>query len=128
MRQGCRIRDYTDDEMVSSPPNGVTMRQTVSAYLTTGFEEKTMNQCNVIGLDTAKSIFHMVEVNQKGKELHRKKLRRNQVLAVFTQMTPAIIAMESCSGAHYWARRFAEAGPQVKLLPAQHVKGYLRGQ
>jgi transposase len=82
----------------------------------------------ILGLDLAKTIFHLVVVNRAGKELSRKKLRRSQVMQYFTQLDPCQIAMEACASAHYWARQFKAMGHEVRLLPPQHVKGYLRGQ
>jgi transposase len=35
--------------------------------------------------------------------------------------------MEACYSSHYWARRFEEMGHTVKLLPAQHVTRFVRG-
>jgi transposase len=35
--------------------------------------------------------------------------------------------MESCASAHYWARELSRFGHQVKLIPPQYVKPYLRG-
>lgn len=36
--------------------------------------------------------------------------------------------MEACGSSHYWGREFQKLGHEVQLLPAQHVKAYLRGQ
>ncbi|NHN40016.1 IS110 family transposase [Pseudomaricurvus alcaniphilus] len=87
-----------------------------------------MDKFNVIGLDTAKSIFHLVELHANGKELACRQLRRSQLLRRMANLKPTTIAMEACSSSHYWGRRFREMGHQVVLLPAQHIKGYLRGQ
>jgi len=35
--------------------------------------------------------------------------------------------MEACYSSHYWAREFERYGHQVKLIPAQHVKPFTRG-
>jgi transposase len=81
-----------------------------------------------IGLDIAKNVFHLVELDEHGKQTHRKKLRRSQIKEFFVQHPVCVIAMEGCAGCHYWAREFKAMGHEVKLLPPQHVKGYLRGQ
>ena len=81
-----------------------------------------------IGMDIAKNVFHLVELDSHGKQTHRKKLRRAQVIRFFVQHAVCTIAMEGCAGSHYWARELKALGHQVKLLPPQHVKGYLRGQ
>jgi transposase len=82
----------------------------------------------IIGLDLAKNIFHLAIINQVGKPLRRKMLRRSQVSSFVAKLEPATIAMEACSSAHYWARSFRDMGHSVLLLPAQHVKAFLRGQ
>ena len=82
----------------------------------------------IIGLDLAKNLFHLAALNQVGKSIKRKKLRRRQVREYFIQLEPCKIAMEACASAHYWAREFRHMGHQVVLLPPQHVKAYLRGQ
>lgn len=81
-----------------------------------------------IGLDLAKNIFHMVALDQQGKPNQRKKFSRKQLVHYFSNLEPTIVAMEACGSAHYWARQFTQYGHQVSLLPAQHVKAYLRGQ
>ncbi|HAS64225.1 MAG TPA: IS110 family transposase, partial [Vibrio sp.] len=63
-----------------------------------------MTQHKIIGIDLAKNIFFLVEINHKGKNLGRKKLQRSKLLNYVANQTPSIIAMEACSGAHYWAR------------------------
>lgn len=87
-----------------------------------------MNQYSVIGLDTAKSTFHLVELMPNGREVGRRQLRRSQVSRHFANLAPKRIAMEACSAGHHWARCFQSMGHQVEMLPAQHIKGYLRGQ
>lgn len=81
-----------------------------------------------IGLDLAKNIFHMVEVDQHGKTCQRKKFSRAQLVSYFSTKETLHIAMEACGSAHYWARQLRTYGHTVELLPAQHVKAYLRGQ
>ncbi|WP_419640391.1 IS110 family transposase, partial [Thiolapillus sp.] len=75
----------------------------------------------------AKNVFHAVCCDQYGKQVGRKLLRRNQVLAYFAQMESCLVGMESCGSAHYWARELQKPGHQVKLIPPQYVKPYLRG-
>lgn len=40
---------------------------------------------------------------------------------------PAEIVMEACYSSHYWGRLFATMGHTVRLLPAQHVAPFVRG-
>lgn len=87
-----------------------------------------MKHSTLIGFDLAKNIFHLVEVNHRGKQIRRKSLRRAQVTAFFANQATTHIAMEACSGAHYWARCFQQMGHTVSILPPQHVTAYRRGQ
>ena len=77
---------------------------------------------SVIGLDLAKSIFHLVGLDRHGKQGLKKKLRRTQMRPYFANLKPCTVAMEACASSHYWARELRKLGHQVKLLPAQHVK------
>ncbi len=86
-----------------------------------------MNKITTIGLDTAKSVFHLVGCDQRGKIVNRKMLRRAQLLNFFANIPACLVGMEACSGSHHWARELDKLGHTVKLIPAQHVKAYLRG-
>lgn len=81
-----------------------------------------------IGLDLAKNVFHAVKLDRGGKLKWRKKFSRRQLQSYFANRQPTRVAMEACASAHYWARLLGSQGHSVVLLPAQHVKGYLRGQ
>lgn len=87
-----------------------------------------MNKSTTIGIDLAKTVFFVVVLDQRGRQARRKKLRRSELLPFLANYPEAMIAMEACSGAHYWAREMESLGHVVELLPAQHIKGYLRGQ
>ena len=87
-----------------------------------------MVNCKTIGLDIAKNTFFLVMLDEKGKETSRKKLSRKQMLTFFSNQPVCKIALEACASSHYWGRKFQKLGFEVELLPAQHVKGYLRGQ
>jgi transposase len=80
-----------------------------------------------IGLDIAKSIFHVFGVNQAGRQVQKKQLKRKQVLMYFANLEPCLVAMEACGGAHYWAREFMALGHQVRLIAPQYVKPYVKG-
>lgn len=80
-----------------------------------------------IGLDIAKAVFHFVAVNQVGRFINKKQLKRKHVLAYTAKLDPCTIVMEACGGAHYWARAFVSQGHQVKLIAPQYVKPYVKG-
>lgn len=79
------------------------------------------------GLDIAKTIFHFVGLDQHGKLIKKKQLRRKQLLSYFAQLPPCLVGIEACASSHYWARELEKLGHQVKLLAPQHVKPFVRG-
>ena len=40
-----------------------------------------------------------------------------RVLAFFSQLQPSVVAMEACSGAHFWGREIDKLGHEVLLIP-----------
>ena len=86
-----------------------------------------MNEITTIGLDLAKHEFHVVGCDRHGKMVKRKVLRRGQVRTYFANLPACVVGMEGCASAHYWARERGELGHEVRLVPAQHVKAYVRG-
>ena len=79
-----------------------------------------------IGIDLAKSVFQVHGVDQRGKPVVLKRLRRKQMLTYFAQLSPCLIGMEACGGAHYWARKLQAQGHAVKLMAPQFVKPYVK--
>ena len=86
-----------------------------------------MAEITTVGLDLAKHTFHVVGCNRHGKELNRRMLRRGQVMGYFANLPKCRVGMEACASAHFWARRLKEQGHEVRLIPPQHVKAYVRG-
>ena len=81
-----------------------------------------------IGLDIAKNVFQVHGVGANGQVIVRRQLRRAQVLEFFSRVSPCLIGLEACSGAHYWARQIAALGHEVRLMPPQYVKPYVKRQ
>ena len=79
-----------------------------------------------IGLDIAKSCFQVHGVDEHGKTAVQKRLRRTQVLDYFANLPPCLIGIEACATAHHWARELSKLGHDVKLMPPQFVKAYLK--
>lgn len=80
-----------------------------------------------IGLDIAKTEFHLFAVNCAGKLVKKKQLKRKQVLSYLAQLEPCLVVMEACGGANYWAREFIALGHDVKLIAPQYVKPFVKG-
>jgi transposase len=82
----------------------------------------------VIGLDIAKNIFQVHGVDETGQPAIRRKLRRSDVLPLFSRLEPSLVGIEACHTAHYWAREIAALGHTVRLMPPQFVKPYIKSQ
>lgn len=80
-----------------------------------------------IGLDIAKSVFHLFAMSKTGRLVKKKQLKRSQVLLFMANIEPCLIVMEACGSAHYWAREFMRLGHQVKLIAPQYVKPFVKG-
>jgi len=79
-----------------------------------------------IGLDTSKHVFQIHGVDATERPVLRKKLRRGQVESFFARLAPTLIGLEACGGAHHWARVLQGLGHEVRLLPPQYVKPYVK--
>ena len=88
--------------------------------------EPSMNEITTIGLDLAKHVFQVHGVDAAGATVLRKQLRRAQVLAFFSRLPRCLVGMEACATAHYWARELSALGHEVRLMPAQYVKAYIK--
>lgn len=79
-----------------------------------------------IGLDLAKSVFQLHAIDEQGAVILRKRLTRGQVLPTLAKIPPCVVGMEACGSAHHWAREIQVLGHEVRLMPAQYVKPYVK--
>lgn len=79
-----------------------------------------------IGLDLAKNVFQVHGVDERGKVVLRKQLRREQVVEFFARLPACVVGMEACGSAHHWARVLQGQGHSVRLMAAQFVKPYVK--
>lgn len=79
-----------------------------------------------IGIDLAKNVFQVHGVDEKGKTVLKRQLKRAQMLAFFANLTPCRIGMEACGSAHYWARKLQTLGHTVQLIAPQYVKPFVK--
>lgn len=78
-----------------------------------------------VGINLAKNVFALHGVNEAGKpEMLRPSVPRAKLNALVAGLPPCLIGIEACSGAHYWARQFAQHGHTVKLIAPKFVTPY----
>ncbi|CAJ1842478.1 IS110 family transposase ISAs16 [Aeromonas hydrophila] len=83
-------------------------------------------KATTIGIDLAKHLFQLHGVDQHGKTVLKRQLKRDQMLSFFTNLPPSLIGMEACGSAHYWANKLQGMGHTVKLMAPQFVKPYVK--
>ncbi|MBL0941722.1 MAG: transposase, partial [Alphaproteobacteria bacterium] len=83
-------------------------------------------QVKTIGIDLAKNIFQVYGVDQYGHPVLQKRLSRGKLAEFMVNLPPCLVGMEACGGAHYWARKFASFGHEVRLMNPQYVKPYVK--
>ncbi|MCG1019686.1 MULTISPECIES: IS110 family transposase [Burkholderiaceae] len=81
-----------------------------------------------LGIDLGKRWFHVVRCDASGHTVLREKLNRNQLLQFMAQHSACLVGIETCCGSQYLARKFQSFGHNVKLLPAQYVKPFVKSQ
>lgn len=85
-----------------------------------------MENIKTLGIDLAKNVFQLHGMDAKGKCVLRKRLTRTKLTEFIANLQPCTIAMEACTGAHYWARSFQSMGHTPKMMAPQFVKPYVQ--
>lgn len=79
-----------------------------------------------LGIDLAKPSFALHGVDSSGKVLLKKNVSRKKLTETLINLPPCLIGMEGYASAHYWARVLKQFGHDVKLMPTQFVKSYVK--
>lgn len=85
-----------------------------------------MEMITTIGLDIAKSVFQVHGIDAAGKVVIRRRLSRARVLPFFEKLPRCLVGLEACNTSHHWARELIALGHDVRLMPAQYVKPYVK--
>ena len=79
-----------------------------------------------VAIDLAKTVFQIHGVDEHGKTIVKKQIKRDQMAVFFVNLPPCLIGMEACGSAHHWARKLTGMGHVVKLMAPQYVKPYVK--
>lgn len=82
----------------------------------------------VYGVDLGKNVFHVVGFDVSGAVVQRVKFRRETLLAFFEGAVRTLVGIEACPGSQWLARKLQAMGHQVRIVPAQFVKPYVKSQ
>lgn len=80
-----------------------------------------------VGIDLGKNTFHLIGMDARGRIVLRRKVSRGQLQSCLANLPVCLIGLEACAGAHHVGRQLAALGHDVRLLPAQYVKPFLKG-
>ena len=89
--------------------------------------QKTPATITTIGIDLGKNTFHLVGLDKRGAIVLQQKVSRSQLGRRLANIPRCLIGMEACSGSHHIGRQLAAVGHNVRLIPAQYVKPFLKG-
>jgi transposase len=83
-----------------------------------------MDKITTVGIDLAKSVFSLHGVDETGRMALRRTVRRDKLMEAVAALSPCVIGMEACSGAHEWGRQFQKLGHTVRLMAPKFVAPY----
>jgi transposase len=79
-----------------------------------------------VGVDLAKNVFEVAVADERYRVIQRKRLSRARFQQWIGQQETSVWVLEACGSAHHWGRRLQELGHEVRLLPAQYVRAYVK--
>src|SRR5258708_21504965 len=79
-----------------------------------------------VAVDLAKNVFELALADERWKIIERARLTRAQFERWFDNRKVDRVVMEACGSAHHWARTLRARGIEVRLLPAQYVRAYVK--
>lgn len=85
-----------------------------------------MEQISRIGMDTSKHVFELHGVDGAERPVLRKRFRRKEMVTFFERLKPTAIGIEACGASHHWARLLTSLGHEVRMMPPQYVKPYVK--
>ncbi len=85
-------------------------------------------QIAVLGIDLGKNSCSVVGLDRAGRVVLRRRLHRDSVVKLAAGMSPCVVAMEACCGAHHLGRVLREQGHQVRLMSPEYVRPYVKAQ
>jgi transposase len=79
-----------------------------------------------IAIDTSKHVFTLHGVDEQDRPVLRRDLKRHQVEPFFAKLPHTEVVLEACGGSHHWGRVLLRLGHQVRLIPPQYVKPFVK--
>ncbi len=87
-----------------------------------------MTKDTMIGVDLAKNVFQLHAASMTGQPQFCRKMSRQSFPGFMAKQPPAVVVMDACGSARYWAREMAKLGHEVKLIAPRYVKPFVKRQ
>src|SRR5437879_11819623 len=87
---------------------------------------QSKSQIRSIGIDLGKTTFHLIALGERSQIVVRKKFSRSQLLEYTANLPSSLIGMEAGVGSHFLGRALRAQGHQVRLIPAQFVRPFVK--
>lgn len=81
---------------------------------------------STLGIDIGKNSVHAVGLDSAGRPIFRRRMKHSSLFELLGNVPRVLIGMEACPGSNYLGRRLAELGHDIRLIPAQYVKPYVK--
>lgn len=85
-----------------------------------------MRHRTTIAVDLAKTVFAVAISRRPGRVDQELRLSRAKLVEFLARQAPAVVVIEACGSAHYWARKMLKYGHTPVPLPPQYVRPYVR--
>ena len=83
---------------------------------------------SVLGIDLGKNVCSLVGLDARGAVVMRRRMRRETLIVLAAKLSPCIVGMEACCGAHHLGRAFAAQGHDVRLMSPEYFRPYVKAQ
>lgn len=85
-----------------------------------------MHFTTIVGVDLAKSQIQVAIADTQYRVHDRQRLSRDRFATFAAQHPRSLFVLEACGSSQPWGRKLRSLGHQVRLLPAQYVRAYVR--
>jgi transposase len=82
----------------------------------------------VLGIDLGKNSCSLAGLDERGAAIKRRRMRRESIAKFTASLTPCVVAMEACCGAHHIGRLLEAQGHTVRLMSPEYVRPYVKAQ
>ena len=87
-----------------------------------------MSEIGILAINLAKNRFQVCGVSSDGIVVFNRAVSRGRLVQLLSDQSPWIVAMEACATSHYWGRVAVAQGHEVRLIPANYVKPFVKCQ